>query len=252
MLYIASANDELKLISSLKTLGYIEFDVLCNLSDLEEQLFEHAELSWCSRHTYHAIGKYDNNGKYLIHRVYICANLNFPFVVQDCNQLNGSNTTDIHMPSIPMLPFVITNLLYDRVEKNVIVQDHVHSDQGACRISFEYNWRRGWLFFQEGEDDEDMTCMLPAILGDSHEDERDQQASQSRRRPKAHLVGVPKLVAKTTQVRVHLGVQEQPTPKMMPRSHTESVLNVLYMDGKIISRSFQWHQFQAKFIWSRQ
>ena len=39
VIHIASANDELKLISSLKTLGYIEFDVLCNLSDLEEQLF---------------------------------------------------------------------------------------------------------------------------------------------------------------------------------------------------------------------
>ena len=36
--------NELKLLSSLKTLGYIEFDVLYNLSDLEEQLFEHVEL----------------------------------------------------------------------------------------------------------------------------------------------------------------------------------------------------------------
>jgi len=47
------------------------------------------------------------------------------------------------------------------------------------------------------------------------------------------------------QVRVHLGVQEQHTPKMMPRPHTESILDVLYMDGKIISRSFQWNYFQA-------
>ena len=79
--HIDSGMNELKLLSSLKTLGYIEFDVLCNLSDLEEQLFEHAELPWCSRHTYHAIDKYDSNGKYLIHWVYIYANLNFPFVV---------------------------------------------------------------------------------------------------------------------------------------------------------------------------
>ena len=48
------------------------------------------------------------------------------------------------------------------------------------------------------------------------------------------------------QVRVHLGVQEQHTPKMMPRPHTESILDVLYMDAKIILRSFQWHQFQAQ------
>jgi len=74
--HIDSGMKELKLISSLKTLGYIEFDVLCNLSDLEEHLFAHVELPCCSRHTYHAIGKYDNNGKYLIHQVYICANLN--------------------------------------------------------------------------------------------------------------------------------------------------------------------------------
>ena len=74
--HIDSGMNELKLLSSLKTLGYIEFDVLCNLSDLEEQLLKHAEFPWCSRHTYHAIGKYDNNGKYLIHRLYICTNLN--------------------------------------------------------------------------------------------------------------------------------------------------------------------------------
>ena len=32
--HIDNGMNELKLLSSLKTLGYIEFDVLCNLSDL--------------------------------------------------------------------------------------------------------------------------------------------------------------------------------------------------------------------------
>ena len=32
----------------------------------------------------------------------------------------------------------------------------------------------------------------------------------------------------------------------MPRSHMESILDVLYMDEKIISRSFQWHWFEAQ------
>ena len=31
------------------------------------------------------------------------------------------------------------------------------SDQGSYRIRFEYNRRRGWLFIQEGEDDEGTT-----------------------------------------------------------------------------------------------
>ena len=56
----------------------------------------------------------------------------------------------------------------------------------------------------------------------------------------------PRWRSKETQVRVHLGVQEQPTPKSTPRPHTESVLDALYMDGKIISRIFQWNLFEAQ------
>ena len=153
-----------------------------------------------------------------------------------------SNTTDIHIPSIPMLDFVSTNLLQDRDEKDFLIQDHVHSDQGACRISFEYNWRQGRLFFQEGEDDEDMTSMHMAKHGEWCEDERNQQGFPIRvEGPKLIRFESPRWRPKTTEVRVLLGVQKQPAPKMTPRSHTKSVLNVLYMDGKIISRSFQWH-----------
>ena len=118
------------------------------------------------------------------------------------------------MPSILMLTFVSTNLLQDRVEKYFLVQNHVHSDQGACRISFEYNWRRGRLFFQEGEDDEDMTSMHTAKHGEWHEDEGDQQGFPSREEgPKLIRFESPRWRPKTTQVRVHLGVQEQPTQK---------------------------------------
>src|SRR6266542_4404041 len=38
-----------------------------------------------------------------------------------------------------------------------------------------------------------------------------------------------------TRLRLHLGIQEQAEPKLMPRTHTDSVLDVLYMDGKRIS-----------------
>jgi hypothetical protein len=107
-------------------------------------------------------------------------------------------------------------------------------------FSFEYNWRRGRLFFQEGEDDVDMTTMHMAKHGEWCEDERDLQGFPSQvEGPQLIRFEYPRWRPKTTQVRVHLGVQEQPTPKITPRSHTESVLGVLYMDGKIISRSFQ-------------
>ena len=65
---IPSAPDEQKLLSSLNTLGYIEFDTLCALSSLEEK-FECAEFPWLSRCTYHFIGKYNCKGDYMVHRV---------------------------------------------------------------------------------------------------------------------------------------------------------------------------------------
>jgi hypothetical protein len=39
-----------------------------------------------------------------------------------------------------------------------------------------------------------------------------------------------------------IGFQEQSAPKSSPRSHTNSVLDVLYMDGKIRGSTFQWNQ----------
>jgi hypothetical protein len=45
-LHITSDVDELKLLSSLNTLGYIDFDGWCNLNYLEEKLFAYADLPW--------------------------------------------------------------------------------------------------------------------------------------------------------------------------------------------------------------
>ena len=78
LLPITCENDELKLLSSLNTLGYIEFNTLCDLSSLEEKI-KCAELPWLSRCTYHFIGKYNCKGDYMVHRVYICSNLKFSF-----------------------------------------------------------------------------------------------------------------------------------------------------------------------------
>jgi hypothetical protein len=56
---ITSVHDELKLLYFLNTLGYIEFDVLCNLNNLEEKLSFSAKLPWLSKHTYHVIRRYN-------------------------------------------------------------------------------------------------------------------------------------------------------------------------------------------------
>src|SRR5438128_4588430 len=40
-----------------------------------------------------------------------------------------------------------------------------------------------------------------------------------------------------TRLRLHLGIQEQAAPKLMPRTHTDTVLDVLYMDGREFHRA---------------
>jgi hypothetical protein len=109
VMHIVSANDEQKLLSSLHTLGCIEFDVLCNLDCLEEQLSKYTNLPCFSKHTYHAIGKYNNKGEYMIHRVYICENLNYSFVVLNFDPIEGSHTT--HIPS-PFSSSVLVKQVY--------------------------------------------------------------------------------------------------------------------------------------------
>ena len=68
---IATEKDELKLLSSLNTLGYIEFDVLCNLSCLEDIVFANSELPWLYRCTYHFIAKYNFKGEYMVYIKFI-------------------------------------------------------------------------------------------------------------------------------------------------------------------------------------
>ena len=100
LLPIATEQDELKLLSSLNTLGYIEFETLCALSSLEEK-FNCAGLPWLSRCTCHFIGKYNCKGEYMVHRVYICSTLKSPFIVQKYDQLEGTNSDNVVMSKSP-------------------------------------------------------------------------------------------------------------------------------------------------------
>jgi hypothetical protein len=92
---ITSVHDELKLLSSLNTLGYIEFDVLCNLNNLEGKLYFIADFSWLSKHSYHVTGRYNWKGEYMVHRVYTCSNMKPPFFTKQYDQLEGCVKTNI-------------------------------------------------------------------------------------------------------------------------------------------------------------
>lgn len=91
---INSAQEEFNLLSSLDTLGYIEFDVPCNLNCFRDRLNFGSDLP-CFNCSFHTIGKYDNNGEYLVHRVYICSNSHdFPGLQHD-NLVRGCTNTNV-------------------------------------------------------------------------------------------------------------------------------------------------------------
>ena len=135
VVHIAGDKYELKLLSSLKTLGYIEFDDLCNLSDL--MLICHRFLK------IHIMffGKYNNKDQYMMQRVYICTNLNFSFVEQHRDQLGDY---EINMPTSSSFALqkqlkskegehmflVSTILLQDGIDK-----DRVSYDRGAYKFA---------------------------------------------------------------------------------------------------------------------
>ena len=97
--------------------------------------------------------------------------------------------------------------------------------------------------------DEDMTHMHMTMIGSCISERGVQQDCPSHKGgPRLIQFESPRWRPKTTQVRVHLGVQEQPTMFWSPRPHTESVFDVLHMDGKLRRHTFQWRQSCAKIL----
>jgi hypothetical protein len=78
---IDSEKEELKIISSLNCLGYIKFDFVCDLNSLENELFQKSGLLYLDYCTFHAIGLYDNNNRYIVQKVYIYSDLTTSFMV---------------------------------------------------------------------------------------------------------------------------------------------------------------------------
>jgi hypothetical protein len=78
---IDSEKEELKIISSINCLGYIEFDFVCHLNSLENELFQKSRLLYLDYCTFHALDLYDNNNSYIMQKIYICLDLTTSFMV---------------------------------------------------------------------------------------------------------------------------------------------------------------------------
>jgi hypothetical protein len=98
------ATNELNLLSSLDTFGYIEYDVPCDLNILEKRIFCQTKLPLLTRKKFHAIGSYDN-GVFMVHRVYICSDLSPHSIMQQYDQVESDNNTNPIMSSFSTLVF---------------------------------------------------------------------------------------------------------------------------------------------------
>jgi hypothetical protein len=63
--------EELKLLSSLNTWGYIEFNDLCALSNMENNLFARSTIPCPSHAIFYITGNCYNTWQFLVYRIYI-------------------------------------------------------------------------------------------------------------------------------------------------------------------------------------
>ncbi len=75
VVHIANDVEERKLITSLNTLGYVQFDDFCELNNLEEKLFAKSDLPCPTNAIFHIFDEYNDRKIYLVHRVFICSDL---------------------------------------------------------------------------------------------------------------------------------------------------------------------------------
>jgi hypothetical protein len=92
------AMNELNLLSSLHTFDYVESDVPCDLNIVEKRMFCQTKLSLLTRIFFQAIGSYDND-VFMVHRVYICPDLNPHSIMQQYDQVESDNNTSPIMSS---------------------------------------------------------------------------------------------------------------------------------------------------------
>jgi hypothetical protein len=129
------------LLSSLDTFGYIEYDVPCDLNIVEKRMFCQTKLALLPRNNFHAIGSYDNS-VFMVHRVYICSDLNPHFIIQQYDQVERDNNINPIMSSSSTLNF----------KKQIHFQEGEHC--WLPKISSTMTLKLRMIWFQEGENDD--------------------------------------------------------------------------------------------------
>jgi len=101
VVHIANEVEERELLSSLNTLGYVQFDDFCELDNLKKKLFAKSDLPCPTSAIFHIFGESDDRGIYLVHRVYICSDLEPPIHVDKTCKLERNVIANQIVSSLP-------------------------------------------------------------------------------------------------------------------------------------------------------
>jgi hypothetical protein len=163
VVHTISKNDEAQLLSSLHTMGYIEFDDLCDLNSLEKKLLQNYDLLSFDRYSFHATRKYDNDNKYMVDRVYICSDSKNPSVASPSYQLMTCIEANHAISSFSTIDYKL-QLNFQEGEQVLLLCTSIGVPgvylEDIDKILFQYfnhNDKPRTVCCQEGENDEDMT-----------------------------------------------------------------------------------------------
>nr|AAX95186.1 retrotransposon protein, putative, Ty3-gypsy sub-class [Oryza sativa Japonica Group]AAX96659.1 retrotransposon protein, putative, Ty3-gypsy sub-class [Oryza sativa Japonica Group]ABA92276.1 retrotransposon, putative, centromere-specific [Oryza sativa Japonica Group] len=153
VVHIANRVEERELTSSLNTLGYVQFADFHELDNLKEKLFAKSDLPCPSNAIFHLFGEYNDRGIYLVHRVYICSDLEPPVHVDKTCKLERNVIANKIVSSLSCFDWT------KQVVVNGLRKEH-HMEKPRT------------VFHEEGEDDVTMatTDATIAHIMDEQED----------------------------------------------------------------------------------
>jgi hypothetical protein len=145
---IANETEEINLLSSLNTWGYIEFDDLFELDSLENILFARSTIPCPSHAIFYFAGKYNNIGQFLVDRIYISSR----YVISSlcANKILACPQEEKKL-LFPCTLVEVSGLYLKDLDKSLVMNiNHDAKPRTVC--------------CQEGENDENITRMDMTIL----------------------------------------------------------------------------------------
>jgi hypothetical protein len=160
---IDSEKEVLKIIYSLNCLGYIEFDFVCDLNSLENELFQKSGLLYFNYCSFHAIGLCYNNNKYIVKRVYICSDLKTSLMVSPSDQIMNCIQPNNTISSFPTVDHKL-QVNFQQGESSLlpcVLEDvpklYLKEHEKTLYRSTNHNAKPRTVRNQQRENDEDIT-----------------------------------------------------------------------------------------------